>query len=97
MICKNCNSEIPNDSEYCSFCGNVVQSVIPAGISSDLSKGYTYLELKQWNDAEQFFRNVIIDGDNKSEAYIGKMLARYKTDSIEKLVASGKKIGSDDD
>lgn len=75
MICKNCNSETPNDSEYCSFCGNVVQNVILAGVSSDLSKGYTYLELKQWNDAEQFFRNAIIDGDNIAEAYIGKMLA----------------------
>ena len=82
MICKNCNKEISNNSEYCSFCGNVVQSAISAGISSNLSKGYTYLELKQWKDAEQFFRNAIIDGDNKSEAYIGKMLAKYKTDSI---------------
>lgn len=97
MICKNCNKEIPNNSEYCSFCGNVVQSVISAGISSDLSKGYTYLELKQWKDAEQFFRNAIIDGDNKSEAYIGKMLAKYKTDSIENLVSSGKKFSCDDD
>ena len=97
MICKNCNKEIPNNSEYCSFCGNVVQSAISAGISSDLSKGYTYLELKQWKDAEQFFRNAIIDGDNKSEAYIGKMLARYKIDSIENLAESGKKFSSDDD
>ncbi len=97
MICKNCNREIPNDSEYCSFCGNIVQSVISTGISSDLSKGYTYLELKQWKDAEQFFRNAIIDGDNKGEAYIGKMLAKYKTDSIENLVSSGKKFSSDDD
>lgn len=97
MICKNCNKEIPNNSEYCSFCGNVVQSVISAGISSDLSKGYTYLELKQWKDAEQFFRNAIIDGDNKPEAYIGKMLAKYKTDSIENLAESGKKFSNDDD
>lgn len=97
MICKNCNKEIPNNSEYCSFCGNVTQSVISAGISSDLSKGYTYLELKQWKDAEQFFRNAIIDVENKAEAYIGKMLAKYKTDSIEKLVSSGKKFSSDDD
>ena len=97
MICKNCNKEIPNNSEYCSFCGNVTQSVISAGISSDLSKGYTYLELKQWKDAEQFFRNAIIDGENKAEAYIGKMLAKYKTDSIENLAESGKKFSSDDD
>ena len=97
MICKSCNKEIPNNSEYCSFCGNVVQSVISAGISSDLSKGYTYLELKQWKDAEQFFRNAIIDGDNKSEAYIGKMLAKYKTDSIENLAERAKKFSSDDD
>ncbi|MBQ8794367.1 MAG: hypothetical protein IJZ63_06495, partial [Clostridia bacterium] len=97
MICKNCNKEIPNNSEYCSFCGNVVQSAISAGISSDLSKGYTYLELKQWKDAEQFFRNAIIDGENKSEAYIGKMLARYKTDSIENLAERAKKFSNDDD
>ena len=97
MICKNCNKEIPNNSEYCSFCGNVTQSVISAGISSDLSKGYTYLELKQWKDAEQFFRNAIIDDENKAEAYIGKMLAKYKTDSIENLAENGKKFSSDDD
>ena len=97
MICKNCNKEIPNNSGYCSFCGNVVQSAISAGISSDLSKGYTYLELKQWKDAEQFFRNAIIDGDNKSEAYIGKMLAKYKTDSIENLAERAKKFSNDDD
>lgn len=97
MICKNCNSEIPNDSEYCSFCGNVVQSTVSSNALFDLSKGYTYLELKQWNDAEQFFRNAVIDGDNTAEAYIGKMLARYKADSIESLAASGKKFSSDDD
>ncbi len=97
MICKNCNSEIPNDSEYCSFCGNVAESVISLNSASGLKKGYTYLELKQWKDAEQFFRNAIIDGDNKSEAYIGKMLARYKADSIENFAASGKKFISDDD
>lgn len=97
MICKNCNREIPNDSEYCSFCGNVIQSVVSTSASSDLSKGYTYLELKQWKDAEQFFRDAIINGDNKSEAYIGKMLSKHKTDSIEKLVSSGKKFSGDDD
>ncbi len=97
MICKNCNKEIPNDSEYCSFCGNVVESVIPSNNTLGLERGYTYLELKQWNDAEQFFRAAVIDGENKAEAYIGKMLARYKTDSIESLAASGKKFSSDDD
>lgn len=97
MICKNCNSEIPNDSEYCSFCGNVTESVISSNNASGLKKGYTYLELKQWNDAEQFFRAAIINGENTAEAYIGKMLARYKTDSIESLAASGKKFSSDDD
>lgn len=97
MICKNCNREIPNDREYCSFCGNVVESAILSNDTTDLNKGYTYLELKQWKDAEQFFRNAIIDGDNIAEAYIGKMLSRYKSDSIEGLVASGRKFSSDDD
>ncbi len=97
MICKNCNREIPNDSEYCSFCGNVAESVISSNSASGLKKGYTYLELKQWNDAEQFFREAIINDENTAEAYIGKMLARYKADSIENLAASGKKFSSDDD
>ncbi len=97
MICKNCNREIPNDSEYCSFCGNVTRSVIPSNNASSLKKGYTYLELKQWKDAEQFFRDVIINDENVAEAYIGKILARYKIDSIENLAASGKKISSDND
>jgi len=97
MICKNCNREIPNDSEYCSFCGNVAESVISLNSASGLKKGYTYLELKQWNDAEQFFREAIINDENTAEAYIGKMLARYKADSIENLAASGKKFSSDDD
>ncbi len=38
MICKNCSREIPNDSEYCSFCGNVVESVISSNNSSGLKK-----------------------------------------------------------
>ena len=97
MICKNCNREIPNDSEYCSFCGNVAESVISLNSALGLKKGYTYLELKQWNDAEQFFRAAIINDENTAEAYIGKMLARYKADSIENLAASGKKFISDDD
>ncbi len=97
MICKNCNREIPNDSEYCSFCGNVTKSVIPSNNVSNLKKGYTYLELKQWKDAEQFFRDVIINDENVAEAYIGKMLARYKTDNIESLVVRGKNFSSDDD
>ncbi len=101
MICKNCNKEIPNDSEYCSFCGNVTESVILHNETTDstatLKKGYTYLELKQWDDAEQFFRTAIINEENVAEAYIGKMLARYKADNIESLAASGKKISGDDD
>ena len=25
MICKQCNNNVPNDSDYCPFCGNVVE------------------------------------------------------------------------
>lgn len=101
MICKNCNKEIPNDSEYCAFCESAIENIVAMSKTTPdaaaLKKGYTYLELKQWKKANEIFEAAIVNDECKAEAYVGKMLAHYKVDSIDFLVAKGKKIKSNND
>ena len=98
MICKQCNNNVPNDSEYCPFCGNIVEKEITqANNISDVEKGYTYLELKEWKKAKEIFDFAIVNNDNKAKAYIGRLLAQLKLADLESLSAINKKLTKFDD
>jgi len=98
MICKQCNNNVPNDSEYCPFCGNVVEKVITeSNVVSEVDKGYTYLELKEWKKAKDIFDFAIVNNDNKAKAYIGRLLAKFKLSGLESLSGSNKKLTEFDD
>ena len=98
MICKQCNNNVPNDSEYCPFCGNTVEKVITETNSvSDVDKGYTYLELKEWKKAKELFDFAIVNNDNKARAYIGRLLAKLKLSDLVSLSSVNKKLTKFDD
>ncbi|MBR7133168.1 MAG: hypothetical protein IKD04_06505 [Clostridia bacterium] len=98
MICKQCNNTVPNDSEYCPFCGNIVEkSITEANSVSDVDKGYTYLELGEWKKAKEIFDFAIVNNDNKAKAYIGRLLAKLKLSDLESLSAINKKLTKFDD
>ncbi len=98
MICKQCNNNVPNDSEYCPFCGNVVEKVIvETNPVSDVDKGYTYLELKEWEKAKEIFDFAIVNNDNKAKAYIGRLLAKLKLSDLVSLSSVNKKLTKFDD
>lgn len=93
MICNNCKKIIEDDCKHCPFCGNIPQkSVSESNAPSDIEKGFSCLELKQWDEADLFFKNAIKNNENKVEGYIGRILARYKVDSIDNLVLKHKKF-----
>lgn len=98
MICKQCNNNVPNDSEYCPFCGNIVEKVIAeTNPISDVDKGYTYLELKEWKKAKEIFDFAIVNNDNKAKAYIGRLLAKLKLSDLPSLSSVNKKLTKFDD
>ncbi len=98
MICKQCNNNVPNDSEYCPFCGSIVEKVIAeSNPISDIEKGYTYLELKEWKKAKEIFDFAIVNNDNKARAYIGRLLAKLKLSDLVSLTSVNKKLTKFDD
>lgn len=100
MICKQCNNNMPNDSEYCPFCGNIVEKELPQANTntiSDVDKGYTYLELKEWKKAKEIFDFAIVNNDNKARAYIGRLLAKLKLSDLASLSSVNKKLTKFDD
>lgn len=98
MICKQCNNDVPNDSEYCPFCGNIEEKEIAESISvSDIEKGYTYLELKEWKKAKEVFDFAIVNNDNKAKAYIGRLLSKLKLTDLESLSNINQKLTKFDD
>ncbi len=98
MICKQCNNNVPNDSEYCPFCGNVVEKeIMYAGTVSEVEKGYTYLELKEWKKAKEIFDFAIVNNNKKAKAYIGRLLAKLKLSDLASLTSVNKKLTKFDD
>lgn len=98
MICKQCNNNVPNDSEYCPFCGNVVEKkIVQDEVVSEIGKGYTYLELKDWKKAKDIFDFAIVNNDNKAKAYIGRLLAKLKLSDLKELSSVNKKLTKFDD
>ena len=98
MICKQCNNNVPNDSEYCPFCGNIIEKIIVRSVPvSDIEKGYTYLELKDWKKAKEIFDFAIVNNDNKAKAYIGRLLAKLKISDLASLTSVNKKLTKFDD
>lgn len=96
MICKQCNNKVPDGSEHCSFCGNISET-IQTNRNSDVEKGYTYLELKEWKKAKEVFDFAIVNNDNKSRAYIGRLLAKLKLSDLASLSSLNKKLTEFDD
>ena len=98
MICKQCNNNVPNDSEYCPFCGNVVENkIVQDEVVSEIEKGYTYLELKEWKKAKDIFDFAIVNNDNKAKAYIGRLLAKLKLSDLKELSSINKELTKFDD
>lgn len=98
MICKQCNNNVPNDSEYCPFCGNIVEKVIvETNAVSDIEKGYTYLELKEWKKAKEIFDFAILNNDNRARAYIGRLLVKLKLSDFASISSVNKKLTKFDD
>lgn len=98
MICKQCNNTVPGDSEYCPFCGNAVQKVTDeSNFISEVDKGYTYLELKEWEKAKAIFDFAIVNNDNKAKAYVGRLLAKLKLMDLESIFNINKKLTQFDD
>lgn len=96
MICRQCNNNVPNGSEYCPFCGNIVETIQTNRIS-DIEKGYTYLELKEWKKAKETFNLAVLNNDNKARAYIGRLLAKLKLSDSASLSSLNKKLTEFDD
>lgn len=49
MICKNCNQEIPEDSQFCSYCGNHL-SVLTSDANQEKGDSFSSGVLKQLKD-----------------------------------------------
>lgn len=93
MICKQCNNNVPNDSEYCQFCGSAIEKLKKETTNvSEVDKGYSYLELKRWKKAIEVFDSAIVNDNDKARSYIGKLLAKFKCMDLEELTHKRKNL-----
>lgn len=98
MVCDNCKNIVPDDSEYCPFCGSSVKLIENEKIiTSDLQRGYSFLELKCWKKATEIFETAIVNNDNKAIAYLGRLLAKLKLSDIDDLAFCNKDLSKYDD
>lgn len=86
MICKHCGHTVPQDSGFCQYCGAALAPARQAVEKSEVEKGYAYLELKEWKQAKASFDASIVNGQDKAQAFIGRLLARLHYARLEALV-----------
>lgn len=88
MRCVRCNNILPENGKYCLFCGKAINEDERCKTISNVDKGYSYLEIKEWKKARKAFDLAIVNNDNKSKAYIGRLLARLKIYDISSITNS---------
>lgn len=99
--CNSCANFIPEDSEFCPFCGNKITRVVePQGAvdtpvvsyqpESLLKRAFIFIEDGLFDKADAYLEAVLNQEPENAEAYLGKLLIDMRLKSIEDLSKSDK-------
>ncbi len=96
MNCNSCKNLIPEDSEFCPFCGNkVVRNLVEHSDNVEplhlyqpdalLKRAFLFLEEKLFDKADTYVEAVLNKEPENAEAYLAKLLVELRVSSIDEL------------
>lgn len=73
---------------------DVTKNSANSNVQALVKRGYMALEDGEWDKADAFFEDVLNQDAENGDAYIGKLLTRFKENSFEKLESHLKEVYS---
>lgn len=95
--CNTCGKSIPNDSEFCPFCGNKIMHTPDERTESSeqlhsyqpsalLTRAFLFIEEESFDKADNYLEAVLNQEPENAQAYLGKLMVelrvKCKTDLI---------------
>lgn len=94
--CNTCANLIPNDSEFCPFCGNKVIHIVEEplvqgdsllSIQPDvlIKRAFLFLEEGDFEKANNYIEAALNQEPENAEAYLAKLLMDLRVSTVEEL------------
>lgn len=96
--CNKCSNAMPNDSDFCPFCGAKIEhSAVetnrndihmpadPTNIEAVLKRAFIFLEDSLFEKADRYLEIVLDQDPENAKAYVGKLMVDLKINTQEEL------------
>ncbi len=95
--CNTCGKSIPNDSEFCPFCGNqIIRASDEHADSSEqlhlyqssalLKRAFLFIEEESFDKADNYLEAVLNQEPENAQAYLGKLMVELHVKCKEDLI-----------
>ncbi len=91
--CNTCGKQIPEDSEFCPFCGGKVIVSVSAieqlhlyQPSALLTRAFLFIEEEEFDKADMYLEVVLNQEPENAQAYLGKLLIEMRVKSKADLI-----------
>lgn len=95
--CNTCGKSIPNDSEFCPFCGNqIIRASDEHTDSSEqlhlyqpsalLNRAFLFIEEESFDKADNYLEAVLNQEPENAQAYFGKLMVELHVKCKEDLI-----------
>ena len=96
MNCNTCKNLIPDDSEFCPFCGNKIIHIVAENSESGtplhsykpdalLKRAFLFIEEMRFDKADAYIEEVLNQEPENAEAYLAKLLMDFKVADLDEL------------
>ena len=96
LNCNSCSKLIPDDSEFCPFCGNkIIHKTVTFSENSEqlhlyqpealLKRAFLLLEEGLFDKADAYLEVVLNQDPENAEAYLGKLMVDLRVETQEEL------------
>ena len=101
--CNTCANSIPDDSEFCPFCGNKVIHIVEESLTQEesllsiqpdvlIKRAFLFLEEGAFDKADNYIEAALNQDPENADAYLAKLMMDLKVSSIEELSTIGERI-----
>ena len=101
--CNTCANLIPNDSEFCPFCGNKVVHIAEEPLTQGesllsiqpdvlIKRAFLFLEEGDFEKADNYIEAALNQEPENAQAYLAKLMMDLKISSIEELSTIGERF-----